>query len=117
MLICGCDPTYQVDYKVINSTEESIKILVDYYGNPSDTNVISAGTTLTFLNDFGIGHSTSDFLDDLEFLPVGLSIFDKAGHSYNKNEEDISNWHKFYPPKKSDGIGDVELTVQPEDFE
>lgn len=117
LLITGCDPTYQVDYKVINNTEKSIKILVDNYGTVSDTNVISTGTTLIFFRDFGIGYTTSDYLDNLETLPFGLSIFDNKGHSYNKSEEDILNWYKFYPQRKSDGGGVVQLTVFQEDFE
>lgn len=91
MLIAGCDHTYQVDYEVMNNTEEPMKIVVDYFGTPSDTNVISPGTTLIFFDDFGIGMTTNDYLDNLEMLPVGLSIFDSAGHSFNKIEEDISN--------------------------
>jgi hypothetical protein len=117
MVVSGCDPTYQVDYQVMNATGESIKIIVDHNGNLTDTNVISSGTTLIFFNDFGIGRSTSDYLDGLASLPVGLSIIDKAGHIYNKDVQEISNWRKFYPPKKSDGLGSVELTVHPSDFE
>ena len=117
ILMVGCDPTHNIDFQVMNNTEESIKLVVDYFGTPSDTNVISSGTTLLFFNDFGIGATGTEYLDNLENLPVGLSIFDQAGHSYNKIEEDISNWQKFYPDKKLDGRGSVELTVRPVDFE
>ena len=116
MLFTSCDPTFQVDYKVTNNTSESIKIWVDYFGNPSDTNIISSGTTLIFYNDFGIGFTTHDYLDGLNHIPVELSILNQADHPYNKSEEDISNWVKYYPSKKSEGTGSVELTVRSEDF-
>ncbi len=117
ILLCGCDPAYQVDYKVVNYSGGSIKIVADYNGTGSDTNIISAGTTLIFYNDFGIGVSTSDYLDKLKTLPVGLSIFNKSGLPYNKSEEDLSNWNIYYPEKKSEGIGAVQLTVRAEDFD
>lgn len=117
MLIYGCDPTHHVDFKVMNSSEESIKILVDYDGIALDTNIISAGTTLVFFNDYGIGSSTSDYLDRIKTLPVGLSIFNVNGLNFNKNEEDLTNWHKSYPEKKSGGTGSIQLTVRSEDFE
>src|SRR5688572_6613320 len=117
ILLAGCDPTYMVDYKVINNTEESLKMVVDYFDGPSDTNVISSGTTLVIFDQFGIGMSTNDYVENLEMLPVGLSIFDNAGHSFNKIEEDLSNWKKFYTRKKYDGEGTVQLDVRPDDFE
>ena len=113
----GCDPRYDIDYKVYNQAEESIKIVVDHPGYSTDTNVITPGTKLIFFNEFGHGRVTTDYMDRLEVLPVELSIFNESGIPYNKSEEDMSLREKFYPRKKSLSEGMFQLTVQDEDFE
>ena len=115
LITSGCDPSYDIDYKVYNQTEESIKIVVDHPGYSTDTNVITHGSNLIFFNEFGIGRVTTDYMDRLETLPVELSIFNAAGKPYNKSEEDMSLWKKFYPRKKSLSQGMFQLTAA--DFE
>jgi hypothetical protein len=117
ILLWGCDPTYTIDYKIENRSEGQIQILVNNPGISFDTNIISSHTTLIFFTDFGIGYTATDYLDRLEELPVGLYILNKSGIPSNKNVEDISNWKKYYPDKKSDGYGMVQLTVYTEDFQ
>ena len=116
-ILIGCDPAYHVDYKIINNTDASIKILMEYQGTVSDTNMISTGTSLVILEHFGLGSNTREYLHDLTVLPMELSIFDNTGHSYNKSEEDITNWHIYNLQRKADGLGVVELTVRPQDFQ
>lgn len=115
--LTSCDPTYHADFIVENKTEQSLKIVVDYFGDLSDTNVITTSTKLLFFTDFGIGFTTSDFLDNLEVLPVGLAIYDYSGRRYKMDETDLTFWHKIYPDKKSNSIGQVELKVVDADFE
>lgn len=117
IVITACDPTYQVDYKVLNETGKPLTVIVEHTDQRKDTSIIAHETELIFFNDFGIGLSTSDFLDGLTFLPVELTLLNNEGISFNKNLQDISNWHKFYSGKRSNDVGVVQLRVSPDDFQ
>jgi len=116
LFIMSCDPTYDVDYEVLNSSGESISIIVNFPFNRIDTSTIANRTRLVFFNDFNIGSTTEDYLDNLKSIDLDLSIFNSKGIKFNKNVSDISLWQKSYPNRYS-SLGKVQLTVRSEDFE
>ena len=117
VVLTACDPAYQVDYKVMNDTGKPLTVIVEHRDQRKDTSIIASETELIFFNDFGIGFSTSDYLDGLTLLPVELSLINNNGASFTKDLQDISTWQKFYPDKKSNEVGIVQLRVRADDFE
>lgn len=112
--ISGCDPTYDIEYEVVNRTFNSITVIIS--DDRIDTNIISPNSRLMFRDYSEIGSHTEEYLDELNTIPFEISIFDNEGNSFNRDPKYISNWVKKYPEKKH-GVGVVELNVSTQDFQ
>jgi|SRR5687767_671244 len=116
LTLTSCDPFFEVDFEVWNDSGKPIAVIVDHGNTQIDSNMISDFTRLIFFIDEGIGSTTEDYMDAIQILPVELTIKDEHGNPYNKDENDLSLWTKYYPEKKG-GTGKIQLRVRPADFE
>lgn len=117
LTLMACDPSYNVEFEVHNETDAPIQVITIFPGAPfQDTSLIATGTQLVFFWDSGLGYTTEDYMDMLENLPVGITISNRNGVMYKKDENDLSLWDQTYP-NKSEGIGRVYLRVKNVDFE
>ena len=112
----GCSFNIDVDYQIRNESGESITIFVEGPFIDADTSMISDGTSLIFFDQTEGARSATEYLDNLDAIGFKIFIANETGQLYNKDPMDISNWQKIYPETKN-GLGKVELTVRPADFD
>ena len=117
--ILSCSFNSEVEYEIWNESGESLIIFVEGFENTSlemDTSNIANGTRLMFFDHNVESSTATKYLDDLNEIGFQIFIATESGKLYKKDPMDISNWRKIYPERKS-GIGRVQLTVEPQDFE
>lgn len=112
----ACDPTYNVEFQVQNSSRQQLTIHSRQVLRPTiDTNIISPGTKLTLYVEWGIGSTTKSYMERLQGLPFEISIFNREGQHTTRDVQNFSQWQKFYTDKRND-LGVVQLTMRPGDF-
>ena len=115
-ILMGCDPAYEVEYVIDNTSDYKIVIESEDNFENRDTSIISSHTKLVFYEDWGIGSNTESYLDALDFIPLKIINIHSIDHiEYNKDELDITNWNKYYHFSRG-GTGEVVLFVRNEDF-
>jgi len=115
-LFFSCDPVYNIDYNIINSTDGKIKIIYEFNFDPNvfDTSIIESKKKLILFNDSKIGSTSKAYVASLDsiYLFKSIQIFNSIGSKYIKDPFSIKSWHRM---SKGDE-GTVELDVRTEDF-
>lgn len=115
--LMACDPTYNVEYVVDNSSGQPVSIYTNYLaGVRNDTNHIAPGAKLTLYVEQGRGVQTWRFMNNMDALPFTIEIYNRQGQAVIRNINDISLWNKYYTDPEFQELGVVELRLNADDF-
>jgi len=107
-LFSACESEYHVEFIVNNNSNRKISIVYgDSMSGSLDSNLINGGQELSFFIEMGTGETTQNRMNGVSKLPYSyFNIKDIDGNELIQDEQDFSQWTKYYPEKRQ-GLGRI----------